>query len=328
MKHSRREFMLGATGALAATLLPAWAHAGAFPERPLRMIVPFAPGGNVDATARVVGAGMTEAMHVTAVVENKPGAGGSIGADMVVRSPADGYTLLVGSNGPLTVNPFIQAHLPYDPLQDLAPVAMVGYVPHVIVINPSIPARNLTELVALSKTRHINTGTSGVGSATHLTLIRLNALTGAQLVHVPYRGGGALIPDLLGGSLDATLTEFSTVLPLLRANKVRVIAVASEQRMALAPEIPTVIEAGVPKFLASSYVGVLAPAKTPAPVLAALQQGVTASLTNSAIAGKLSELGVVAASEQQRSSAGFKQFLQAEYENAKQAVKLAGIKPE
>ncbi|ALM82099.1 tripartite tricarboxylate transporter substrate binding protein [Bordetella sp. N] len=328
MKHSRRDFMLGATGALAAPLLPAWAHAGAFPERPLRMIVPFAPGGNVDATARVVGAGMTEAMHATAVVENKPGAGGSIGADMVVRSPADGYTLLVGSNGPLTVNPFIQAHLPYDPLQDLAPVAMVGYVPHVIVINPSIPARNLTELVALSKTRHINTGTSGVGSATHLTLIRLNAMTGAQLVHVPYRGGGALIPDLLGGSLDATLTEFSTVLPLLRANKVRVIAVASEQRMALAPEIPTVIEAGVPKFLASSYVGVLAPAKTPAPVLAALQQGVTASLTNSAIAGKLSELGVVAASEQQRSSAGFKQFLQAEYENAKQAVKLAGIKPE
>ncbi|MFC4276910.1 Bug family tripartite tricarboxylate transporter substrate binding protein [Achromobacter aloeverae] len=328
MKTSRREFVLGTAGALAATLLPSLARAGDFPDRPLRLIVPFAPGGNVDATARVVSAGLTQALHVSAVVENKPGAGGSIGADMVVRAPADGYTLLVGSNGPLTVNPFIQAHLPYEPLRDFAPVAMFGYVPHVIVVNPSIPAHSLAELVALSKQRHINTGTSGIGSATHLTLMRLNAASGAQLVHVPYRGGGALIPDLLGGSLDATMTEFSTVLPLLRANKVRVIAVASEQRMALAPEIPTFIEAGVPKFIASSYVGLLAPGKTPPPVLASLQQGVAASLADAAIAGKLGELGVVAASGQQRTSAGFGAFLRDEYENARQAVALAGIKPE
>jgi len=328
MKLSRREFVLGAAGACAATLLPALAKAGDFPERPLRLIVPFAPGGNVDATARVVSAGLTEALHASAVVENKPGAGGSIGADMVVRSPADGYTLLVGSNGPLTVNPFIQAHLPYEPMRDFAPVAMFGYVPHVIVVNPSIPARNMAELIALSKQRHINTGTSGIGSATHLTLLRFNSQSGAQLVHVPYRGGGALIPDLLGGSLDATMTEFSTVLPLLRANKVRVIAVASEQRMALAPEIPTFIEAGIPKFIASSYVGLLAPAKTPAPVIASLQQGVAASLGNTALAGKLNDLGVVAASAQQRTAAGFGQFLHSEFQTAKQAVALAGIKPE
>ncbi|OZI33979.1 hypothetical protein CAL29_10485 [Bordetella genomosp. 10] len=328
MKTSRREFVLGAAGALAAALLPPLARAAGFPDRPLRLIVPFAPGGNVDATARVVGAGLTQALGVSAVVENKPGAGGSIGADMVARAPADGYTLLVGSNGPLTVNPFIQARLPYDPLRDFAPVALFGYVPHVIVVNPSIPAHTLAELVALSRQRRINTGTSGIGSATHLSLMRLNALSGAKLVHVPYRGGGALIPDLLGGSLDATMTEFSTVLPLLRAGKVRVIAVAARQRMALAPAIPSFIEAGVPDFVASSYVGLLAPAKTPEPVVASLQQGVSASLASAAVAGKLADLGVVVASGQQRTAGGFGEFLRAEYENARQAVALAGIKPE
>jgi tripartite-type tricarboxylate transporter receptor subunit TctC len=213
-------------------------------------------------------------------------------------------------------------------MRDLVPVAMLGYAPHVIVVNPSIPAHDLAELVSLSKKRHINTGTAGIGSATHLSLMRLNALSGAQLVHVPYRGGGALVPDLLGGSLDATMTEFSTVLPLLRAGKVRVIAVASEQRMAQAPDIPTFIEAGVKQFTASSYVGLLAPARTPADAITVLQRSVSASLGSAATADKLRELGIVVASPQQRTPVGFADFLRTDYENSKQAVALAGIKPE
>jgi tripartite-type tricarboxylate transporter receptor subunit TctC len=328
MTLTRRAFALRGAGLLAAAAFAPLVRAAAFPDRPLHMIVPFAPGGNVDTTARVVSAGMTQTLGVSAVVENKPGAGGSIGADMVVRSAPDGYTLLVASNGPMTVNPFVQLHLPYDPLRDLAPVGMVGYVPHVLVVTPGLPAHTFAELIALSRKRRINTGTSGVGSATHLTLMRLNAASGADLVHVPYRGGGALIPDLVGGSLDATMTELSTALPLHRAGKVRILAVASEQRSAIAPDIPTMIESGVKDFTASSYVGLLAPAKTPKDTVARLQQGLSASLDMPSIADKLRDSGLEAATASQRTSAGFAEFLRAEYQRSKTAAELAGIKPE
>lgn len=327
MTMTRRAFALGGASLLAAALTPA-ARAAGFPDRPLHLIVPFAPGGNVDTTARVVSAGLTQALGVSAVVENKPGAGGSIGAEMVVRATPDGYTLLVASNGPMTVNPFVQLHLPYDPLRDLAPVGMVGYVPHVLVVTPGLPVHTLAELFALSRKRRINTGTSGVGSATHLTLMRLNAAAGANLAHVPYRGGGALIPDLVGGTLDATMTELSTALPLHRAGKVRILAVAATQRSAIAPDIPTMIESGVKDFTASSYVGLLAPAKTPTDTRERLQGALAASLDMPAVAGKLRDSGMEEATASQRTSAGFAEFLRAEYERSRAAAQLAGIKPE
>jgi tripartite-type tricarboxylate transporter receptor subunit TctC len=325
---TRRAFTLRGAGLLAAAAFSPLAWSAGFPDRPLRLIVPFAPGGNVDSTARVVSAGLTQALGVSAVVENKPGAGGSIGADMVVRAPADGYTLLVASNGPMTVNPFVQAHLPYDPLRDLAPVGMVGYVPHVLVVTPALPAHTMAELIALSKKRQVNTGTSGVGSATHLTLMRFNAASGSQLVHVPYRGGGALIPDLVGGSLDATMTELSTALPLHRAGKVRIIAVAADHRSAIAEDVPTMLESGVKDMVASSYVGLLVPAKTPQDVLARLQGGLAATLANASLVGKLRDGGLEVATPAQQTSAGFAEFLRAEYQSSKEAAQLAGIKPE
>jgi tripartite-type tricarboxylate transporter receptor subunit TctC len=205
---------------------------------------------------------------------------------------------------------------------------MIGYVPHVLAVTPGLPAHTFAELVALSKTRHINTGTSGVGSATHLSLMRLNAASGAQLVHVPYKGGGALIPDLIGGNLDATMTELSTALPLHRAGKVRILAVAADHRSAIAADIPTMIESGVKGFTASSYVGLLAPAKTPQDKVARLQQGLSASLDMPSVSDKLRDSGLEAATAAQRTSAGFEDFLRAEYQRSKDAAKLAGIKPE
>ena len=199
--------------------------------------MPFAAGGNADIVGRIVGERISSALGQPVVVDNRGGAGGSIGAEAVARSAPDGYTLLVGSNGPLTVNPFVQAKLGYDPLKDFAPVALTSYVPHVIILNNNVAAKTLQELIALSKKQQLAIATSGVGSATHMTLERFKAATGADIVHVPYRSGGALMPDLIGGSIQAAMTEFSTALPLHKGGKARIVAIAAVQRSKLAPDI-------------------------------------------------------------------------------------------
>lgn len=327
MNIQRRQLVLGGACTLAYTAFSPLARAARFPSSPMHLIVPFAPGGNVDATARVVSAGLTSTLGEAAVVENRPGAGGTIGAETVVRAEPDGYTLLVGSNGPLTINPFVQAGLPYDPLKDFASIGMVGYVPHVLAVNPKLPVKTLEDLVKLSQTRHVTVGNSGVGSATHLSTMRFNAVSGAKLVPVPYRGGGALLADVVGGSLDATMTEFSTALPLHQAGKLRILALASDHRSALAPDIPTMSESGVKGFTSSSYVGLLAPVKTPKTVIATLNQGLVKALEDPKIASKLRDFGLEAATPEQRTAQGFEAFLQQDYQSSKAAAKLAGLTP-
>ncbi len=222
--------------------------------------MPFAPGGNADIVGRIVGEQMSQALGQPVVVDNRGGAGGSIGAELVARATPDGYTLLVGSNGPLTVNPFVQAKLGYDPLKDFAPVALTSYVPHVIIVNDKLEAKTLQDFIALSKKSPISIATSGVGSASHMTLERFKAATGANLTHIPYKSGGQLMPDLIGGTIQAAMTEFSTALPQHKGGKARIIAIASAQRSKLAPEIATFIEGGVKGFTAASYIGIVAPA--------------------------------------------------------------------
>src|SRR5258706_3551249 len=242
MPISRRRLV--ATAGLcwwATVLLPRSAFAAAYPERPIRMVVPFNTGGNVDAVARLISARMSELLGQQVIVDNRTGAGGSLGAGLVARSAPDGYTLLAGSNGPLTVNPFVQARLGYDPLKDFVPIALTGYVSHVIVVSNAVPARTTQDLVALSKQRTLNTGTSGIGSATHLTLERFNAQAEAKLNHVPYRGGGALLPDLMGGSVDSAMLEFSIWLPLPTNGKARILSLAAAPPSALWPGGPTFI---------------------------------------------------------------------------------------
>jgi len=290
--------------------------------------VPFAAGGNADIVARVVGDPMAGALGQPVIIDNRAGAGGSIGAEAVARAEPDGYTLLVGSNGPLTVNPFVQAKLGYDPLKDFAPIALTSYVPHAIIVHPSVEAKTVAELVALSKQKSISIGTSGVGSATHLTLERFNAQTGAKLAHIPYRSGGALLPDLIGGNIQAAMTEFSTALPLHRGGQGRIIAIAAAQRSALAPDIPTMIEGGVKDFTAASYVGILAPAATPAPVIAQLQKAITSSLGAGKAVDKLHELGSELATAEQMTPAGFAAFIRTDFERSRDAAKLAGLTPQ
>ncbi|MDB5848957.1 MAG: hypothetical protein JWP29_2709, partial [Rhodoferax sp.] len=258
----------------------------------------------------------------------RAGAGGSLGAGVVALAPADGYMLLVGSNGPLTINPFVQAKLVYDPMKDFAPLALAGVVPHVLLATNSLPARSLQELVALSKREPVSCASSGIGSATHLTLERFNAQTGAKIAHVPYRGGGTLVPDLLGGTVQLAAMEFSTALPLHKAGKARIVAVAGAQRSTLAPDVPTFIESGVAGFTAQSFVGLLAPVSTPADILRQLEAAATASLATPDMATRLQGLGLDPAGAAERTAAGFRELLRVDYERSREAVRVAGIKPE
>ena len=239
----------------------------------------------------------------------------------------DGYTLFVGSNGPLTVNPFVQAKLGYDPLKDFAPVALTSYVPHVLILNNKVEAKTLQELIAASKKQAVSIATSGVGSATHMTLERFKAATGANVTHIPYRSGGALMPDLIGGSIQAAMTEFSTALPLHKAGKARIIAIAAVQRSKLAPDIATFIEGGVKDFTAQSYIGILALAGTPAAIIAQLQKAIVAGLSGGPAPDKLRAMGSEIATPEQMTPAGFAAFIRADYEHMREAAKLAGIVP-
>lgn len=322
MALSRRTLLAASTGLLLSS-----AARAAFPERFVRFIVPFAAGGNADTVARLVGQGMTETLGQPVVVENRPGAGGSIGADMVAKSPPDGYTLLIGPNGPLVNNQFIQAKVGYDTLRDLAPIGLTSIVPHALVVHPSLEAKTIAEFIALSKTRAIEVATSGYGSATHFTLERFAAKTGAAVVHVPYRSGGALMPDLIGGSARAAMTEFSIPLALHREGKVRIIAIAAEKRSAVAPEIPTMIESGVAGFLAGSYVGLLAPARTPPEVIAPIQKALFVSLQSKLVLDQFAKLGIDVVTPDLMTPAGFTEFIKTDLALCREAAKVAGIKP-
>jgi tripartite-type tricarboxylate transporter receptor subunit TctC len=327
MPISRRTLIATLAASSAASLLPraAWA---AYPDRPIRLIVPFAAGGNADIVGRLVGERISQALGQPVVVENRGGAGGGIGAEAVARAAADGYTLLVGSNGPLTVNPFVQAKLGYDPLKDFAPVALTSYVPHVIILNNKVEAKTLAELIALSKKQQISIATSGVGSATHMTLERFKAATGANVVHIPYRSGGQLMPDLIGGSIQAAMTEFSTALPQHKGGQAPIVAIAALRRSKLAGDIATFIEAGVKDFTASSYIGILAPSGTPPEIIAQLQKAIAASLSSGPAPDKLRGMGSEIATPTQMTPEGFAAFIRIDYERMREAAKLAGITPQ
>jgi tripartite-type tricarboxylate transporter receptor subunit TctC len=325
MSISRRVVVGSMVAAPALLLGPRGAFA-AYPERSIKLIVPFAPGGNADTVARLTGERFSALLGQPVIVENRAGAGGSVGAEQVVRAEPDGYTLFTGSNGPLTVNPFVQAKMNYDPLKDLAPIGLTSLVPHALAVHPSVAAKNLQELIKLSQSQQIGVGTAGAGSATHLTLARFNAATGAKLLHVPYRGGGAVLPDLIGGSIQAGMIEFSTALPLHQGGKVRILGSASAKRSALAPDVPTMIEGGVKDFLAASYVGILAPAKTPPAIIATLEAALVKGLSEPATVEKFRAIGAEMATPEQMTAAGFARFLKAEYEASGEAARIADIK--
>jgi tripartite-type tricarboxylate transporter receptor subunit TctC len=328
MTLSRRMVVGSLAAACSSALVPRRLLAADYPTRPIQLVVPFAAGGNADIVGRIAGDQIAKGLNGTVVVENRGGAGGGIGAEYVAKANPDGYTLLVGSNGPLTVNPFIHLQLGYDPLKDFAAIALTSYVPHALILSSDIEARTVSEFVAASKKTPMTIATSGVGSATHMTLERFKAATGADITHVPYKGGGALTPDLLGGSINGAMTEFSTALPLHNDKKAHIVAIASMHRAKLAPDIPTFDESGVKGFTAQSFIGILAPANTPDAIIAQIQGAVQKGLADgSPAAEKLIALGSEVATHEQMTAKGFADFVRTDYEQMRDAAKLAGIQP-
>jgi tripartite-type tricarboxylate transporter receptor subunit TctC len=327
MSITRRTFVAALSATPVAGLLPRAAFA-AYPERPVHLIVPFAAGGNADTVGRISGDAMGKVLNKTFVVENRGGAGGGIGAEYVAKANPDGYTLLVASNGPLTVNPFVHANLGYDPQKDFAAVGLTSYVPHAVILANKVGAKNIPDLLALAKQRPVTLATSGIGSATHMTLERFKHATGANITHVPYRGGGSLMPDVIAGNVDGAMTEFSTALSLHKGGQAHIVAIAAIKRSKLAPDIATFDEGGVKDFTAQSYIGIVAPSKTPPDIVARLEQAVQKGMAEgSPAAERLISLGSELATPEQMSAEGFAAFIKADFEAMREAAELAGIKP-
>ena len=286
----RRTFVAAVGAALSA---PALAQAPAFPAKPVRIIVPLAPGGAGDVLARVMAEGLGARWGQPVVVENRPGAGGNIGAEAVARSPGDGTTLLLGTLG-IHGASAIYPHLSYDPAKDLAPVTVLGDVPNVIIVNPSLPVRSLGELIALARRKpdDISFGSAGNGSSTHLAgeLFLMNAQV--QMAHVPYRGSAPALNDLVAGNLQVMFENFPTIPPLVAAGAVRPLAVTSASRAPLLPDVPTAGEAGLPGYVATAWFALAAPASVPAPLLERLNADACAVLANPATRSRLESLGV------------------------------------
>ena len=237
--------------------------AAAYPDRPIRLVAPFAPGGNIDLTARTVAPGLSGELGQSVVVENRGGAGGRIGTELVAKAPPDGYTLLLGSSGSLTVNPAFSANVGYDPLRDFTPTSLVSIVPIMLVVHPSLPARTAREFIALAKAHpgQIMMASAGTGSNTHLTGELFQLVTGVKLTHVPYKGSGPALIDLIGGQTNMIFDQVSTSSPYVKAGKLRAIAVASPQRSSVLADVPTMAESGV-AFEALTYTGIFLPSAT------------------------------------------------------------------
>lgn len=317
--------------ALAATpLLPSPLRAQApFPDRPVRLVVPFAPGGNSDITARACAPVMSAKLGQPVVVENRAGAGGSIAAQQVARVRPDGYTILLGSNGPLTINPMVQANLGYDPLRDFKPIGLFVRTPMVIAVHRTMPPRSVAELVAHAKANpgRVSFGSSGIASAAHLSLEMFNAATGAGITHIPYGSGGAMTPDLVSGTLSGAITEISTALPLHREGVMRILAVAAAERLPQAPELPTATEAGVAGYQAAAFVGIVAPAGVPEDAAKALGEAVAAAVADPGVRQRLEGMGSLMASAEEAMPAGFGAFLQRETAWTRAAAERAGLRP-
>jgi len=257
--------MLCRAGHVLLWLLCAGPVLAAYPERPVRLIAPFAPGGNIDITARTVAPGLTEQLGQPVVVENRGGAGGRIGTEVVAKSAPDGYTLLLGSSGSLTVNPAFTAKPTYDPVKDFAPTSMVSVVPLVLVVHPALPVYSAKEFIALAKARpgQVLMASAGTGSNTHLTGELFQVLTGVKLTHIPYKGSGPALIDLIGGQTHCLFDQVSTSAQHIKAGKLRALAVAASRRSPQLTDVLTMQEAGVRNFEAETYTGVFLPAATP-----------------------------------------------------------------
>ena len=255
-------------------------HAEDYPSHPIKLIVPYAPGGGADAIARIVGKRVSETIGQPIVIENRGGAGSIIGTEDVHKADPDGYTLLLGQSGPISINPAVYKELPYDPEKDFAPITMTTAYPYILVVNSKLPVKSLQEFVAMVKAKpgEFNYGTTGVGAANHLVAELFSSKAGLKMTHVPYRGTALAVTDLLAGQVTMVFADPVSALPHIRSNALRALAVTSKERSPNTPDVPTIAESGYAGFDAIGWHGILAPAKTPAPIIGKLHDQIVAAL--------------------------------------------------
>lgn len=301
------------------------ASADTYPSKPIRLIVPFTPGGSTDILGRLIGHKLSERFGQQVFVDNRPGAGGSVGAELAARAAPDGYTLLMGHLGTLAVNPGLYPKLGYDSRTSFQPVALIAVTASILTVHPSMPVHDAAALLALArqKPNGLTFGTAGNGSAAHIGTAALMEAAGIQMVHVPYRGTGPMINDLLAGQLNLSLTGAPVVLQHVRAGTLRALAVSSVQRIAAAPELPTLAESALPGFEATQWYGFVAPAGLPADITALLNQAVNQTLGQPDVIERLKDDG---AYPQPETPAAFGQLISAEIDRWAAVIKRTGMK--
>lgn len=326
MKLNLHTFMAAVCGAV----LLSWGAAAAaqnYPSKPVRFVVPFAPGGSTDTLARAMGGKLSELLNQQVVIDNRPGANGDIGTGIVARAVPDGYTIVLGYIANFGIGPSLYDKMPYDPVKDFAPVTQVAGASNILVIHPSLPAKNFKEFIAYSKAnpKKVTFASASVASVGHLTGELLNDLAGIDMVHVPYKGSGQAISDLVGGHIKVMISGMASTLPHVKSGKLRGIATTGARRTPATPDLPTIAESGFPGFEATSWFGVLAPAGTPRPVVARLNKDIIRALQDPAVAKRLADVGfeITTGTPEQ-----FAAYIQSEIKKWAKVVKASGAKAE
>jgi tripartite-type tricarboxylate transporter receptor subunit TctC len=298
-----------------------------FPNHPVRLVVPFAPGGGNDVFARLLAQGLSTAWKQQVIVDNRPGAGGNIGSEQVAKAPADGYTLLLGHTGTLAINPSLYQKMGYDPQKDLAPIATIASAPLVLVVHPSVNAQSVKDLIALAKAQagQLNFASSGSGTGSHLAGELFNTMAGVKVTHVPYKGTGPAVTDLLGGQVQMMFSVIPTALPYVAAKRLRALGVTGARPLASLPGVPTVAASGLPGFESTLSYGVLAPKGTPEPVIREIHAQTAKLLTTATFKEKLATEGAEALGG---TSADFAALIRTETEKWRKVVQASGARAE
>lgn len=319
---SRRAFA-AYTGLAALGLAQAQAP---FPSKTLTLVVPYAPGGPTDAMARVLASAIKPVLGQTMIVENKAGAGSNIGAEYVARAKADGHTLLFGTSAPLGINLYLYPKINYDPFKSFAPVIQVGYLPNVLVVHPSVPANNVEELIAYAKANpnKLAFASSGSGASSHLAGVMFNMRAGTDIQHIPYKGTGPALNDLLGGQVAMSFTDVLTALPHIQAGKLRILGVTSANRSRALPEVPTLAQQGMKDFDASVFFGIVVPAATPQDVIAKLNMAFIQVLQQPDVKQRLAQQGLEPPA--QYTPAQLAAYMRSEADKWQEVIKVSGAK--
>ena len=318
-------FRLVTCAMFACGALPATAQS--YPTKPIRLVVPFTPGGSTDILARLVGQKLGDAVGQQVIIDNRPGAGGNIGVELVAKSPPDGYTLVMGHIGTFGVNPSLYPKLPYDPIRDFAPITLFAKVANMLAVNPSLPVKSVKELIALAKAKPgaLNYGSAGNGSAAHLATEYFKLLTRTDMQQIPYKGTAPAVTDLIAGQVSLMITGVPPLLPHVQSGKLRALAVGTGQRLTLLPDLPTIAEAGVPGYEATQWYGVLAPAATPREIVTKLNAEIVKALQRSEVRGRLASEASQPVGDTPEQ---FLAFIKAEIARWAPVVKASGAKPE